>query len=109
MKLKLQVKLNGLPKALFWACLFQWMAFSPVFALEASSKPDQNVLPDVTVSGTVTDINGEPLPGGRFPFPEPAGGRPLDPVDRIGVAALEVPVLVFCFMGLGHNTTADGR
>lgn len=108
MKLKLQVKLNGLPKALFWACLLQWMAFSPVFALEASSKPDQNVLADVTVSGTVTDINGEPLPGVTVSIPGTTVGTATDLDGQYRLTVPEGSSLVFSFIGFESQTIVVG-
>src|SRR5690606_33060750 len=68
------------------------------------------VIVDVTVTGTVSDQNGEPLPGVTVSVPGTAIGTATDLDGRYSVTVPEGASLVFSFIGFeSQNVDVGGR
>ena len=63
---------------------------------------------DVTVSGTVTDANGEPIPGVTVSVPGTTTGTATDLDGRFTLAVPEGSTLVFSFIGYESQSIAMG-
>src|SRR5690606_34816321 len=78
---------------------------SPAQKEEALMK---NEIWDITVTGTVTDINGEPLPGVTVSVPGTTIGTATDIDGRYSLAVPEGSALVFSFIGFEPQSIPVG-
>src|SRR5690606_35171440 len=68
----------------------------------------ENEIRDVTVSGTVTDPNGEPIPGVTVSVPGTTIGTATDLDGRYSLTVQEGSTLVFSFIGFEPQSIAVG-
>src|SRR5690606_36910747 len=66
------------------------------------------VLREITITGTVTDANGEPLPGVTVSVPGTTIGTATDIDGRYSLAVPEGSTLVFSFVGFEPQSIAVG-
>jgi len=67
-----------------------------------------NITEDITISGTVTDQNGEPIPGVTVSIPGTGFGTATDIDGRYSLSVPEGSTLVFSFIGFESQRIAVG-
>ncbi|WP_375586294.1 SusC/RagA family TonB-linked outer membrane protein [Cyclobacterium xiamenense] len=76
--------------------------------IEIAEKTAVDFYEDVTISGTVTDENGEPLPGATITVQGTSSGTVTDIDGNYSLVVSEEATLVFSFIGYASKTVAIG-
>src|SRR5690554_1360331 len=109
MKITLPMILYRFAKNFLWIFLIQMVCFNPILAEKASSEWKEHAMQDVTVSGTVTDTQGEPLPGVTVSVLGTTVGTATDLDGRYSLTVPEGSTLVFSFIGFETQSIAIGE
>lgn len=107
MKITLPTALHGLTKFIMGICMLAMLGLSPGMVSAASPVLEANAV-DVTVRGTVTDANGEPIPGVTVSVPGTTIGTATDLEGRYSLTVPEGSSLAFSFIGFQTQTVPVG-
>ncbi|HLU89153.1 MAG TPA: SusC/RagA family TonB-linked outer membrane protein, partial [Cyclobacteriaceae bacterium] len=107
MKITLPTALHGLTKFIMGICRLAMLGLSPGLVSAASPVLEVNAV-DVTVRGTVTDSNGEPIPGVTVSVPGTTIGTATDLEGRYSLTVPEGSSLAFSFIGFQTQTVSVG-
>src|SRR5690606_16098269 len=104
MKQRLQLAWSWLSGNFIGAILLQIMFLNFSLALVAAPDRIETAIVDVTIRGTVTDVNGEPLPGVTVSIPGTTIGTATDLDGQYSLTVPEGSSLVFSFIGFESQT-----
>src|SRR5690606_24400962 len=108
MKISIRQTPFRMSKNFFWIFFLHMAYFHPSLASEAVVGLKEHCLVDVTVTGTVTDAQGEPIPGVTVSVPGTGIGTATDIDGRYSLTVPEGSSLVFSFIGYESQTIAIG-
>src|SRR5690606_18437141 len=108
MKKNLRKEIFRLSKYCLSVLILQLVFLNPAPAIAIQPASAERSVVDITISGTVTDGSGEPIPGVTVSIPGTNIGTATDLEGKYSLSVPEGSTLVFSFIGFESQTHAVG-